>query len=181
MTVAKNQRGQYALDELLETIQPRLRGVLATFRIPYEDAEDLLQQTMLAFLVKRDEVHDPSRWLMGTLRNRCLMYWRSYRRRVYDSVDEAILETLAAPGRPAQEQVELATDLNTLVRDLSPRCQSILRLRYGLGCDPAETAQQLGYRNSSIYKITERCLAGLTRKLVAAGYLKRNSADKRSL
>lgn len=173
MTVAKGQPREHALEDVLEEIQPRLRGVLATFRVPFEDAEDLLQQAILTFLMKRDEIHDPARWLVGTLRNRCLMYWRSRRRRLYESVDTAILDALAAPVAPEQEKLDLTRDLNGILNGLSPHCRSVLRLRYGLGCDPAETAREMGYRSSSIYKILERCLAGLTRTLVSAGILER--------
>ena len=118
MTVAKDQGGEHALENLLEDVQPRLRGILATFRIPYADAEDLLQQTILTFLVKRDDIRKPSKWLTATLRNRCLMYWRTYRRQLYESVDVAILETLAEPDRPNQERAELTSDLNTVIRRL---------------------------------------------------------------
>lgn len=175
MTVAKNQKREHSLEDLLEEIQPRLRGVLATFRIPFEDAEDLLQQSVLTFLIKRDEIRDPTRWLIGTLRNRCLMYWRSHRRRLYESVDSAILESIAEPEQPAQERIDLAQDLNGVLRELSPRCRSVLRLRYGLGCDPTETAERMGYRSSGIYKIMERCLASLTRRLIAVGFVDRES------
>lgn len=171
MTIAKDPGGEHALEHLLDDVQPRLRSILASFRIPYADAEDLLQQTILTFLVKRDGIREPSAWLTATLRNRCLMYWRSYRRKLYESVDVAILETLGEPERPDQERVELTSDLNTVIRRLTPKCRNVLRLRYGLDCDPAETAERLGYRSSGIYKILERCLAGLTRKLVAAGMI----------
>lgn len=177
MTVAKGQPREHALEDLLENIQPRLRGVLATFRIPFVDAEDLLQQAVLTFLMKRDEIKDPARWLVGTLRNRCLMYWRSHRRRLYESVDVAILEALAEPVAPAQDRLDLASDLNGVLVKLSPRCRSVLRLRYGLGCDPAETARELGYRSSGIYKILERCLAGLTRNLISIGILEHPRRD----
>ena len=180
MTVVRDQEGGYSLEELLDELQPRLRAVLASFRIPFEDAEDLLQQTVLTFLIKRESIWDPGRWLVGTLRNRCLMFWRSRRRRLYESVDTAILETIAQPESPAQERIDLATDLNGVLVKLSPKCQSILRLRYGLGCDPSETAEKLGYRSSGIYKVMERCLASLTRSLVTAGILEpRPGSDSR--
>ena len=178
MTVAKNQERKHSLEDLLEEIQPRLRAVLASFRIPFADAEDLLQQTVLTFLIKREEIQNPSRWLVGTLRNRCLMYWRTHRRRLYESVDAAILESIAEPERPEQERLDLSRDLNAVLRKLSPRCRSVLRLRYGLGCDPAETAERLGYRSSGIYKIMERCLASLTRRLIAVGIVERERSAR---
>jgi len=169
MTVVKNQESDRSLELLLEELQPRLRGVLASFRIPFEDAEDLLQQSVLTYLHKRERIRDPGRWLVGTLRNRCLMYWRSHRRRLYESVDVAILESVAEPEQPAQHQADLSYDLDRVLAKLPDRCRTLLHLRYTEGCDPSESADRMGYRRSGIYKIMERCLAGLTQRLIAAG------------
>jgi DNA-directed RNA polymerase specialized sigma24 family protein len=49
------------------------------------------------------------------------------------------------------------------------RCRSLLQLRFRLGYEPPEVAERLGYRASSIGKITTRCLAALSRELFAAG------------
>jgi hypothetical protein len=45
----------------------------------------------------------------------------------------------------------------------------VLRLRFRLGYEPTEVARMLGYRESSIGKITNRCLAALSRELLASG------------
>ena len=181
MTVLNSSRPEAEIEELLDSLRPRMRGVLAGFRIPPEDAEDLLQQTVLTFLVKRETIHDPERWLIATLKNRCVMHWRSYRKRIYESVDSAILDHLAQPAPPDQERSELASDLNRIVRQLSPQCRSVLKLRYGLGFDPAETAARTGYKSSGIYKIVERCLGKLLRKLVDSGVSPPRSAVPLSL
>ena len=85
-------------------------------------------------------------------------------------MDTAILEPPADAEAPAQEKEELRYDLETFLSELPERCQSLLRLRYGLGCSAAETAEQLGYRKSSIRKVTQRCLATLTQRLLGAGF-----------
>ncbi|MDX1502822.1 MAG: sigma-70 family RNA polymerase sigma factor [Thermoanaerobaculia bacterium] len=162
---------------MLERLQPRLRGVFSAFRIPFEDAEDLLQQSLLAYLHKRDAVEDPERWVVGTIRNRCLMYWRSHRRRIYRSVDTAILESVAEPRRPAQETHDLLHDLDGAIEALPPRCRELLRLRYRVGYEPHEAARELGYKSSGIYKILERCLAALTRQLVRSGLIEEPGAS----
>lgn len=169
MAALKRPSDDRPLEELLERLQPRLKAVLARFRIPFEDAEDLLQQTLLTYLHKRDNIHDPERWILGTIRNRCLMYWRARRRSLYRTVDSAILESVAEPRQPAQEIGDLCRDLEGVITQLPERCQALLRLRYRLGCKPPEAADRLGYRKSGIYKILERCLAALTRQLVARG------------
>ena len=155
-----------SFEELLKGLEPRFRAVLARFRIPEQDAEDLLQQALLTYVRKRHTVRNPESWLVGTLRNRCLKYWRARRRSLYTAVDSAILESVAGEAASSQERSDMRRDLQGAMGRLRPRCRSILGLRYGLGCEPRETARRLGYKESSIYKLVERCLAALSTHLL---------------
>ena len=67
----------------------QVERVRARYRIPREDAEDLMQQTLLAFLQKRDGIDCPDAWLLGAYRRECLMYLRRRQRRLYDVLDDA--------------------------------------------------------------------------------------------
>jgi RNA polymerase sigma-70 factor (ECF subfamily) len=158
-----------SFEDFLKEVEPRLKRLLAVYRIPTEDAEDVLQQALLALLYQWERVRDPESWLFGTVRRHCLMYWRTHRRRIYSAVDSAILEWLSQPIAPSQERTDLLSDLESLIARLPPRCRSVLRLRFRLGYEPPEVARLLGYRESSIGKITTRCLAALSRELLAAG------------
>lgn len=158
-----------SFDDFLKKVEPRLKRVLATYRIPTDDAEDVLQQTLLALIYQWDRVRDPECWLLGTLKRHCLMYWRTNRRRIYSTVDSTILEWLSEPVAPSQERSDLLCDLQNLLGRLPSRCRSLLHLRFQLGYEPVEVARRLGYRASSIGKITTRCLAALSRELLAAG------------
>ena len=158
-----------SFDDFLKKVEPRLKRVLATYRIPTDDAEDVLQQTLLALIYQWDRVRDPECWLLGTLKRHCLMYWRTNRRRIYSTVDSTILEWLSEPVAPSQERSDLLCDLQNLLGRLPSRCRSLLHLRFRLGYEPVEVARRLGYRASSIGKITTRCLAALSRELLAAG------------
>lgn len=158
-----------SLEELLERIQPRLKRILSRYRIPAQDAEDLLQETFLIMVSKWGTIRNPDAWLLATLSNRCIIYWRKYRNRLWDLVDTAILELLAEAEAPAQEKSNLRFDLDSLLSTLPDRCRSILRLRYGLGCSTAEAAERTGYCTSSIRKVTRRCLAALTNQLLGSG------------
>lgn len=158
-----------AFDDLLNRIEPRLRRLLAVYRIPREDAEDVLQQTLLALLYQWERVRDPECWLLGTLKRHCLMYWRSNRRQLYAAVDSTVLEWLSQPLAPQQERDDLLHDLETVLSQLPPRCRSLLELRFREGYEPPEVAARLGYRPSSIGKLTARCLAALSRELLAGG------------
>lgn len=167
----------WSLEELLSSLQRRLERILFRYQIPPEDSEDVLQEAVLTLIYKRTKIRDPEAWLVATLRNRCLMYWRSKRSRLYDSVDVSILELLAKPEATPQERQELQADLERAISELPDRCRSLLRLRYGLGYKPAEVAERMGYRASSIRKITSRCLAALTRQLTASGFYSERSGE----
>lgn len=158
-----------SFEDFLALMEPKLKRLLAVYRIPADDAEDVLQQALLALLYQWERVRDPESWLFGTVKRHCLMYWRTHKRRIYLAVDSTILEWLSEPIAPNQEKADLLCDLESLIHQLPPRCRSILRLRFRLGYEPPEVAKMLGYRESSIGKITTRCLAALSRELLASG------------
>ena len=166
-----------AFEQLIQQLGPKTKAVLARHRIPAEDGEDLLQQTLLTFLYKRQQIRCPEAWVLGALKKKCLVYWRNRRRCVYEGVDNAILESLADTNVPAQERYNFLHDLTGVLATLPSRCRSLLSLRYRQGYNPTETAKHLGYKPSSIYKLTERCLASLTTRLVACGLLEERQVD----
>jgi RNA polymerase sigma-70 factor (ECF subfamily) len=157
-----------AFEHLLAGMGPKLKRVLAVHRIPPMDAEDVLHQALVALLCQWDSIRDPEGWLLTTLRRHCLMYWRTRRRRLYSAVDASILEWLAQPQAPPQERCDLLADLRLMIGRLPPRCRTLLELRFQLGLEPAEAARRLGYRDSSMPKVTNRCLAALAREMLLA-------------
>lgn len=159
------------LDELLEHARPRLRRLLQKRRIPEQDVDDLVQQILIGLLDRWERIANTDAWLAGAAHKKSQMYWRTRSRRIYDSFDDRDLEWLAEPRGPGQERDVVRSDLAVLAARLPERYRSVLRLRYGLGYAPREVAEELGYRASSIGKITARSLAALGRELVAAGYL----------
>ncbi len=175
MSILESPDARESFEGLLTRIRPRLMRVFHRYQIPVEDAEDVLQDTLLILLHKWEGIQDPERWMFGTLRKRCLMYWRSRRSHFCQAVDDAILDLVTEGQQPDQERSDLSRDLERALAHLSARCRSLLRLRYGLGYSPTEAADSLGYRRSSIRKVTSRCLAALGQHLMAAGFLKESS------
>lgn len=159
-----------SVEEILGRMEPRLKRVLSRYHIPAQDAEDLLQETFLIMISKSGSIRNPDAWLVATLANRCIIYWRKHRSRLWDLVDSAILELLADVEAPPQERADLRCDLEAMLAHLPDRCRSALRLRYGLGCSTAEAAERMGYCPSSLRKVTRRCLAALTQQLLGAGF-----------
>jgi RNA polymerase sigma factor (sigma-70 family) len=172
MAVPDQPIGRESLDQLLRRLRPRLKQVLGRYRIPAHDAEDLVQEALISTIQKWDVIQDPEAWLLVTLRNRCVVYWRKRRNNLYNSVDTAILELLSEPVAAPQERSELLWDLNNLLEELPPRCRKLLRLRYGLGFDSGEVAERMGYHPSSVRKVARRCMAALTYQMVTRGFTK---------
>lgn len=154
--------------ELLKEVRPRALWLLGRHRIPAQDAEDLLQQTLLALLLKYQEVRDPEAWVLGTLRIKCIRYWRLRRARPLDPLDEAVLERAEPPGPLAHEVAEARHDLELALARLPVRCRFILRHRYGFGYRATEIAEILDCPAASVRKSASRCLSALARELRAA-------------
>jgi RNA polymerase sigma-70 factor, ECF subfamily len=169
--------GKEPLEVLLRRLRPKLKQILTRYRVPAHDAEDLVQESLVATIQKWQEIQEPEAWILVTLRNRCIVYWRKRRAALYDSVDTVILELLTEPVAAPQERAQLLWDLNDLLEELPPRCRKILRLRYGLGCDPAEVARNMGYHPGSVRKVARRCMAALTYQMVARGFLKEDAEE----
>jgi RNA polymerase sigma factor (sigma-70 family) len=166
-----------SLEALLNRLRPRLKHTLSRYRVPAHDAEDLVQETLVATIQKWGEIQDPEAWILVTLRNRCVVYWRKRRASLYNAVDTVILELLTEPMAAPQERAELLWDLNDLMEELPARCRKLLRLRYGLGYDSSEVAERMGYHPSSVRKVARRCMAALTYQMVARGFSKDDAEE----
>lgn len=159
-----------AVERLVRRFKPKARAIVGFHGIPKQDAEDLVQQTYLTYLSRRDEVRSPDAWLAGTLNQRCLMFWRSRRRSWLSTVEDDYLEAVGSRDAPPQESLAVRRDLSTAISRLPERWRTLLRLKFGLGLDSRETAMRMGYRYSGIYTITKRCLAALAKEMEAIGW-----------
>lgn len=152
--------------KLVEDARPRLKTLLASHLVAPEDGEDLLQEAFLALWSKRLQVGNPEAWLVSAVRMECLRYRRRKARQMHFGVEEPVLESLA--GR-SEADFDLRQDLRASIRVLPARQRALLRLRYGVGLTPEETAERLGYRLSSLKKTTTRCLQVLRSRLLDRG------------
>jgi RNA polymerase sigma-70 factor (ECF subfamily) len=144
-----------------------MQGILRHYRIPPEDAEDVLQDIYLLLVYKWESVRSPENWLIGATKNRCIMYWRRRRRMQSRTAEVETLEHFAEP--PPQKTAELHLDINRAFARLPERCRTVLRLRYGLGYEPKEVADRMGYSRLSIGKVTNRCFKALVSAILEEG------------
>lgn len=159
-------RSEPSLAEVLEQVGPKLRRILFRYRIPARDADDILQETFLVLVSKQESVRNPEAWLQATLSNRCVLYWRRRRSRIWELVDRTILELLGDTSLPSEEATAIRSDLDSLIAKLPDRCQALLRRRYGLISD--ETEEPRGVADP---EKTRRCLAALAQRALGAGLL----------
>jgi RNA polymerase sigma-70 factor (ECF subfamily) len=153
---------------LVERLRPALRRVLRRFGVPPHDADDLLQEVFLAAVSKWDEIENKEGWMLGTLRNRCAIYWRRRHASPFDAVDADLLEALSRPQPAPQERAALVWDLESLFANLPLRHRDVLWLRFGMGLATEEVAERLGYSPTSIRKLIGRSLERLRLAAISA-------------
>ena len=161
--------GTTGLDDLLEAARPKLYSMLASYKVPAEDAGDLVNDAIVALLEQgTDGVANPEAWLLGILRIKILAYrrWRARQSRLMQLLSRAI----AASEPPPQLHQDAVHDLLALTAHLPPRVVTILWLRFGLGRKPREVARILGCRPDSVRKLTRRALELAQRNLAPAGH-----------
>jgi RNA polymerase sigma factor (sigma-70 family) len=154
------------LPELLEELRPKVRRILRWFKIPPQDAEDLVQITLLLALAKWPEIETPAAWVLATLQYRCIIYWRERRlakERLVQLEPEMVEQLPQAACPPAQERREQRIDLGELARGLSERYRRVLVLRYQLGMRDSEVAEVTGLSPSSVQHTSQRAVAQLRR------------------
>lgn len=157
------------LEDLAKRLEPRLKRILARYNIPAQDAEDLLQTSLIATLRSWSKLNDPEGWLIKTTVNQCLMYWRSRRRRPESTLDRQELDFVCPPVPSPEDRIVDRWELERHIATLPPICQRLLRLRYTYGFSLTEIAEMLGLKASSIYGYSHRCLKMLSKNLPAPG------------
>jgi RNA polymerase sigma factor (sigma-70 family) len=152
-----------SISDLLSRARPRIKLVLHRYRIPPQDAEDVLQEALMDAIKQWGTIRHREAWLAGALRFKCSQYWKRQNADRLHGMDELMLEELSPPQPPLQEQDEVRLDLESLTRGLGKRHRAALWLRYGVGLSTEEVGQRLGYCPSSIRKLTGRCMLRLQR------------------
>jgi RNA polymerase sigma factor (sigma-70 family) len=154
-----------SFEELLAASRPKVRRVFAHFRIPHQDAEDLLQEALIVTFKRWNEIRYPEGWLLVTLRFKCSVYWREKRNNRLQAVDLPFLEVLSEAVPPEQEREEMLWDLDRLFDCLEERHRALLSLRYLAGYSTAQCAEILGYNVSSVRKLSCRAVVKMLRRL----------------
>jgi len=157
-----------AYHRLLSAITPVLRAAarrgLARAGQPADQAEDIVQETLLAVHLKRhtwDADAPLAPWLFAIARNKLIDALRRRGRRVFVNVDD-FAETIAAP---APAEVLPATELAGHLAELPQRQREVLQ---SIAVDSASirtTAEKLSMTEGAVRVALHRGLARLAAKL----------------
>lgn len=149
----------------MEHLQPKLIEILSRYRIPVEDAEEMLEQLFLTLYMREGTLESPERWLLLSLKNRCLIYWRSRRERLSRDVDKSLLSVLDSPQVSDSEKEGMRRFLGEALAQLPEQCRAPLEQRYGLGgAKPPSASMASASAPGSEHLLP--CLQALTRMLV---------------
>ena len=157
---------QDAIGELVTEFSPLLWQVARAAGLNTGDAEDVLQTVWLRLLTHLDGIHTPSAlvgWLVITTRRESWRVRGNARRQV--PADQDWLAAIPDTDVGAEDLVVTADsqrELAAALRQLSPRCQELLRIVAFVPRPDYDTvAAELGMARGSIGPTRGRCLARL--------------------
>ncbi len=154
-----------AYNRLLTSLAPVIRSVarrgLARAGLAVEEAEDVVQETLLAIHLKR-HTWDPSMplgpWVRAIARNKMIDAMRRRGRRDHVPIDD-VIDTLAADiGEPTP----LPGRLDAHLQSLPDRQQSVVRAISLDGASIRETATKLNMSEGAVRVALHRGLAALS-------------------
>lgn len=118
------------------------------FGIPPDDAEAIVQDTYVAYLIQAEGVRDGKAWLVGTIRNGCRQYWKRQARELPLPAESATWPDPHAEAAHQQVIDDLAA--RKVVDMLSPRDRDILERFYLAGESTGTIAAAMGTTSGTI-------------------------------
>jgi RNA polymerase sigma factor (sigma-70 family) len=154
------------MSSLIRQVTPLLWHVARGFRLDASSAEDVAQNTLLAFVRHSAEIAEPHaalRWLIVTARREAM---RAVAQRDRTELVDDAARTVPAPESDEPERVVLATATQRVlwrnVAQLSERCRQLLRvIAFAERPDYATLSTALNMPIGSIGPTRGRCLAKL--------------------
>lgn len=128
------------------------------FHVPVHDSEAVVNDVFTSYLLRRDGVRDPEKWLVGAVCNASRVYWRRERRAepLPEDVDgRADPDSLGCEDRLVQNLT-----IGIALSHLCDRCRRLLRMYYADGYSMSEIAEHLGttqhYATQLLYECRTR-------------------------
>lgn len=88
--------------------------------------EEILEDCLMVLVYRHDQLAHPDRWLLRTVRFRCLRYWRRQRFELCLKVQKEILLWLEDEACDDGEREGRRRELEARLADLPERCRKLL-------------------------------------------------------
>ncbi|HEX6160870.1 MAG TPA: sigma-70 family RNA polymerase sigma factor [Thermoanaerobaculia bacterium] len=124
------------------------------FRIPSGDAEALVNDVFMSFLLRREFVRNPRKWLIGAVCHASRGYWRVEQKTRPLPPD---IDDYADPESPDEKSLVDRVTIAKTLNGLCSRCRSTLRLYYAEGYTAAEIAEQFDTTPGYVMQLLHGC------------------------
>lgn len=125
------------------------------FHVPPEDAEALVNDVFIAYLLRTEQIRNPEKWLIGAVCHASRGYWR---REVRSEPLPRNIPEHPDPGTiDAEERLVSKLTVALALSHLPERCRRVLRMYYLDGYSHAELAQHLGTTAGYAAQILHSC------------------------
>lgn len=123
------------------------------YRVPEWDAEPLVHEVFVSYLLVRRPLVDVERWLVGGICNQCRNYWRSQsRRELVDLTSSSLCSVEFEAGLLREYTVARVLGL------LDDRCRSLLQRHYFHDETAREIAESLATSVGYAQRLIHKCL-----------------------
>lgn len=131
------------VEDAYRDLAPFLRDLAQKkFNVPSSDAVALVHDVFSAFMVRRHDVRDARRWLVGAVCHASRGYWRSAART--SQMPENAGEYVDPESSGLEGRIVDRVTIDSALRQLGPKCRRTLQMYYAEGYSAAEIASRLG-------------------------------------
>lgn len=152
-----------AYTEFVQERQGRLRRAAYLMCGDADQAEDLLQEALIALAEKWEKVEYPDAFVRKVIYRQRVSWWRKTRH-------ETVVETLPDRGvGDGAERRARDAEVHDVLRSLPPRQRAALVLRYFEDLTEAQTAEVMGIAVGTVKSLSHQAIARMREGLAAPG------------
>lgn len=152
-----------AYTDFVQDRQGRLRRAAYLMCGDADQAEDLLQEALIALAEKWEKVEHPDAFVRKVIYRQRISWWRKTR---HETVVEAIPDVGVGDGA---ERRARDAEVHDVLRALPPRQRAALVLRYFEDLTEAQTAEVMGIAVGTVKSLSHQAIARMRKELAGRG------------
>ena len=151
---------------ILRLTRPAMRQLFHRYRIQIQDAEDIVQQSLVVLVRRVAEAYNPNAFFLGTVRRKITRHLRRRAAERLVQLADEHMEQLTVDS-PA-ELIERRRDAQRLLKLLPPTTCQIALLHLGAGYKHQEIAEALDLSETAVRQLLSRGLRQLRSELAVS-------------